>query len=141
MSPLNDDELRSLLEQAKNKPVEPRPELGIRALRAYQANVVRPPNWRGLLLRPISIPLPLGMLAAVLLVLLGAVGGRSFRRTAIVVQTRSVEGPVTREHIVYRDCSAGPQESSPRIANVTFKEFQPVRQIRPRVVRSIRDAQ
>ena len=139
MSPLNDDELNSLLEQAKKKQVEPRPAAGIRALRAYQANVLRPPKGRGLLLHPVSIPLPLGVLAAILLVLIGAVGGSTFRRPSVVVQTRSVEVPVTREHIVYRDCSAAPQESSPRIAILTFKEFQPVRQIRPRVVRSIRD--
>ncbi len=140
MSPLNDDELNSLLEQAKSDAPEPRPDLAARALRAYQANMVKPRNWRRLLLRPVAIPWPLGIFAAVLLVLIGAVAGRNFRRPSVIVQSHRVEVPVAREHIVYRDCPAG-QEPSPRIATLTFKEFQPVRQIRPRVVRSIRDDQ
>jgi hypothetical protein len=141
MSPLNDDELNSLLEQAKNKPPVPEVELWIRMLRAYQADLARPLNWRYRLLRPISIPLPLGMLAALLLVLVGAVVGRSFLRPSVVVQTRTVEVPVTQDRIVYRDCPAGSQESSPRVANLTFKEFQPVSQLRPRIVRSVGDEQ
>ena len=141
MSPLNDDELSSLLEQAKSKPPEPRPELTVRALRAYQENVARPPNWRRLLLRPVPIPLPVGILAAVLLIWIGAAGGRAFRRPSVVEQIRMVEVPVTREHVVYRNCPAGQQESGPSIASLTFKEFQPVREIKPRVVRSIRDDQ
>ena len=139
MSPLNDDELTSLLQHAKNQPPEPTPELAARALRAYQANVVRPRSWRQFLLRPVPIPLPLGLLAAVLLILIGAVGGRMFRRPSVTMQT--VEVPVMREHIAYRDCPAGQQESSPPIARLTFKEFQPVSQIKPRVVRSIRNEQ
>jgi len=145
MSPLNDDELISLLEQAKSKPPEPTPELAARVMRAYQANVAGPPKWRRLLLRPVPIPLPLGILAAVSLVVIGSVGGRSFWLPSVVVQTRIVEVPVTRERIVYRDvcrdCPGGPQESSPTVASLTFKEFKPVRQIRPRVIRSIRDDQ
>ncbi len=35
MSPLNDDELNSLLEQAKGNEPKPRPELAVSALRAY----------------------------------------------------------------------------------------------------------
>jgi hypothetical protein len=145
MSSLNDDELSSLLEQAKNKLPEPSPELAARAMRAYLANVAKPPKWRRLLLRPVPIPLPLGILAAVFLVVIGAVGGRSFWRASAVLQTRIVEVPVTRERVVYRDvcrdCPSGPQESSPAVASLTFKEFQPVRQIRPRVIRSNRNDQ
>ena len=141
MSPLNDDELNSLLEQAKSKPQEPRPELMLRALRVYQENVARPRHWRRLLLWPVPIPLPVGILAAVLLILIGAAGGRAFRRPSVVGQTRLVEVPVTREHVVYRNCPAGQQESNPSIASLTFKEFQPVREIKPRVVRSIRNDQ
>jgi hypothetical protein len=139
MNPLNDDELSSLLEQAKSKPPEPRPEMTLRALRAYKEHVARP-HWRWLLLRPFPIRLPVGILAAVLLILMGAAGDRVFRQSAVVVQTRNVETPVMREHVVYRDCPAGPQGSSPAVANL-FKEFQPVSHIRPRVVRSIRDDQ
>jgi len=141
MSPLNDDELNSLLEQAKSKPPEPRPEMTLRALRAYRRNVARPPHCRRLLLRPVPIPLAVGILAAVLLILIGAAGDRAFRRPSVVVQTRLMEVPVTRERVVYRDCPPGQQESGPSIASLTFKEFQPVREIKPRVVRSIPDDQ
>jgi hypothetical protein len=141
MSQLNDDELSSLLEQAKSKQPEPRPELTVRALRAYQENVARPPDWRRLLLRPVPVPLPVGILAAVLLILMGAAGDRTFRRPSVVEQTRMVEVPVTREHVVYHNCPASQQEPSSSIASLSFKEFQPVREIKPRVVRSIRDDQ
>jgi hypothetical protein len=141
MSPLNDDELNFLLKQAKSKPPEPRPELTLRALRAYRENVARRPHWRRLLLRPVPLRLPVGILAAVLLILIGAAGDRAFRRPSVVGQAPLVEVPVTREHVVYRNCPAGQQESGPSIASLTFKEFQPVREIKPRVVRSIRDDQ
>jgi hypothetical protein len=141
MSQLNDDELSSLLGQAKSKQPEPRPELTVRALRAYQENVARPPDWRRLLLRPVPVPLPFGIFAAVLLILIGAAGDRTFRRPSVVEQTRMVEVPVTREHVVYHNCPAGQQEPSSSIASLSFKEFQPVREIKPRVVRSIRDDQ
>jgi hypothetical protein len=136
MSPLSDDELSSLLKEAKNTMPQPAPEQTLRALRTYQANVARSSNWRGTLLRPVSFPLPIGVFAALLLVLIGAVCDRSLRRPSAIVQIRRVEVPVPREAIVYRDCPAAPQLSSPPVANLTFKEFQPVRQIRPRVIRS-----
>ena len=136
MSPLSDDELSSLLKQAKNAMPQPAPEHTLRALRTYQANLSRPSNWRRMLLRPVSFPLPMGVFAALLLVLIGAVCDRSFRRPAVLVQTRRVEVPVPHEAIVYRNCPAAPQLSSPPVVNLTFKEFQPVTQIRPRVIRS-----
>lgn len=141
MTPLKDDELSSLLEQAKSKPPEPGPELAVRALRTYQAKVARRLNWRRLLLGTAPIPLPVGILTAVFLLLIGAEVGRSFWRPSVVIQTRSVEVPVMREQIIYRDCPAGPREANPPIASLTFKDFQPVHQIRKRVVRSIRDDQ
>jgi hypothetical protein len=141
MTPLSDDELSSLLEQAKSKPPEPRPELAVRALRAYQAKVARRSIWRRLLLGTVPIPLPVGVLSAVFLLLIGVAAGRSCWRPSVVIQTRRVEVPVMREQIIYRDCPAGPREANPPIASLTFKDFQPVRQIRPRLVRSIRDDQ
>lgn len=134
MNPLNDDELNSLLEQAKNTPPEPPPELAARALRAYRATGAGPTNWRALFLRPVSIPWPLGLSVALFLVLVGAVGSRSF-------QSHSAAAQVTREHIVYRDCSSSQQESSSPVASLTFKEFQPVRELRPRVIRSMQGDQ
>ena len=141
MSPLNDDELTSLLKQAKRNPPEPSPDLTARALHSYQTSVLKPGSWLLLLRRPVPIPLSLAALAALLLVLLGALAGLSFRRPPVIVQSHSpqVEMPATRELVVYRDCPAVQPESRPPIASLTFKEFQPVRQIRPRVVRSISD--
>jgi hypothetical protein len=132
MNSLNDDELSSLLQQAKRNPPEPSADLAARALRRYR-------DGRLFWLRPVSIPLPLAALAALLLVLIGALGGLSFRRPPVIVQSRIPEPPATMEHVVYRDCPAVQPESRPPIASLTFNEFQPVRQIRPRVVRRIRD--
>ena len=137
MNPLNDDELNRLLQHAKANPPMPSPELAARALRAYEGRVVQPPAWRRILLRPISIPWPVGVLAALLLVWIGQV----LRATTVTVQTRTVEVPVTHERVVYRDCTAAPPEASPQIASFTLKDMQPVRQFRPRIVRSIRDDQ
>jgi hypothetical protein len=137
MNPLSDDELSDILQQAKRMTPEPSPEFAARALGEYQSGLAGLPNRRPLWLRPVSIPLPLVPAAALFLLLVGALGGLSFRRPPIIV--RSPEVPLTREHVVYRDCSAVAPEPNPPVANLTFKEFQPVRQIRPRIVRSIRD--
>jgi hypothetical protein len=58
------------------------------------------------------------------------------------VETRKVEVPVIREHLVYGDCSLGPRPASPHapgspISTFTLREFQPVSQFNPRIVRSI----
>src|SRR5207244_10246676 len=85
MKPLDDDELNSLLAQAKSKPPEPRPELTLDVMRAYQENVARPPHWRRLFPRPVPILSPVGIFAAFLLILIGAIGDRAFRRSSVVV--------------------------------------------------------
>ena len=126
MTPLNDDELSALLEQAKSKLLEPRPGLTARALRNYQSNVARRQNWRWLRARPVTIPLPLGILAAGFLMFIGAAVGYSFRRAPTVAQTHSVKATVE-------------QERNPQAAGLTFMEFQPVSEIRPRTVRSFRN--
>jgi hypothetical protein len=141
MNPLNDDELNCLLRQAKEKPPKHSPELSGRVLEAYQRSRARPMTWWWLLLRPMSIPLPVGVLAAILLVLAGTVGGRALRPPSAIVQTHIVEVPVTHERVVYRDCLSEQQESSAQIASLTLRELQPVREIKPRIVRSIRDDQ
>jgi hypothetical protein len=114
VNPLNDDELNSLLRQAKTNPPNPSPELARRALRAYQGSVARPVGWRQIWLRPVTIPWPLAVLVALLLVLTGMVSGRR---------------------------TAPPPDPSSRITTFTLKGMQPVRQFRPRIVRSIRDDQ
>jgi len=134
MNPLNDDELNSLLRQAKDNPPKPGPQLAARALRAYRRSVAPSAAWRC----PITIPWPLGALAALLLVVLGAVGSRVLRPPSVIVQTRTVEIPAASERVVYRDCPAQQTEPGAGIASLTFKELPPVRQIKARVVRSIR---
>ena len=146
MSPLNDDELSSLLEQFKSKTPQPGPEVASRTLRAYETSVTRRGGWRRLFGHSVAVPLPVGVLAATLLVLIGAAAGRSLRRPALVVETRTIEVPVIREHLVYGDCSTGPRQASPHapgppIVTFTFKEFQPVTHIKPRIVRSIGNEQ
>jgi hypothetical protein len=133
MIPLNDDELNALLQQAKAKPPHAPRELAARTMRAYQAAVNRPVIGRK--------PLVFVALAAALLILIGALGDRVLRAPSVVVRIRSVEVPVVRERIVYRDCLAEPPAATSQIDTLTFREMRPVRQIRPRVVRSIRDDQ
>ena len=146
MSPLNDDELSSVLEQFKSKTPQSGPEVAARALRAYETSVTRRGRWRRFFGYSVAVPLPVGVLAATLLILIGVAAGRSLRHHALVVETRIVEVPVIRERLVYGDCSTGPREASPHapgppIVNFTFKEFQPVSHIKPRIVRSIGNEQ
>ena len=141
MSPLNDDELSSLLEQARSKPPEPSPGLPERALQSYRERAVARPTWRIVLQRPVSIPLPLLATAALLLVLAGAAIGFAYRRPPVIVESRKIDVPAPRERIVYRDCLSVPPDPRAPIASLTFNQFQPVREIKPRVVRSIRDDQ
>jgi hypothetical protein len=146
MSPLNDDELNSLLEQFKCKSPQPRREVASRALRAYETSLTRRGRWLRFPGNSIAVPLPIGALAATLLILIGVAAGRGLRRPAPVVETRTVQVPVIREHLIYGDCSTGPREARPHaagppIVTFTLKEFQPVSQIKPRIVRSIGNEQ
>jgi hypothetical protein len=141
MNPLNDDELNALLQEAKAKPPQPSRDLAARTLEAYQRNMARPAFWRRLLLRRVSLPAAFGAPAAVLLILMGALGERVLRAPSVITRTRPVEVPVVHERVVYRECPAEPSGSSPQIATLTFREMRPVLQIRPRVVRSIQDDQ
>jgi hypothetical protein len=140
MNPLNDDELNALLQEAKVKPPQPSRELAARTLEAYQRSVARPKIVRRLLFRPVSLSLAFAGAAAMLLILIGAVGDWALREPS-AVRTQSVQVPVVHERIVYRECPAEPSGSSPQIATLTFREMRPVRQIKPRVVRSIQDDQ
>jgi hypothetical protein len=139
MIPLNDDELSALFQQARSKPPEPSADLSVRALRRYEESKGRPQDWRLFWLRPVSIPLPLATIAAVLLLLAGVAIGFGYRRPIGTIANRDKNPPMTQERVVYRDCSSVQPESKAPISNLTFKEFRPMRQITPRVVRSIRD--
>jgi hypothetical protein len=133
--------LTALLQQAKAKPPQPSRELAARTLHAYQGGMARPAIWRRLLLRPVSLPVAFGALAAVLLILIGALGDRALRASSVAVRTLSMGVPSVKERVVYRECPAEQPGSSPQIATLTLSEMRPVRQIRPRVVRSIQDDQ
>ena len=136
MSLLNDDELNSLLERARSKPPQPSPNLALRVLRAYQTEVAGPLRWRQFSPRSVSVPWPLGVLTAVLLILLGALGDYSLRHSSVSKRAAG-EGSV-RERVVH-DCAGGQEGPSPSPEIITFQEFQPVGEIRPRVVRETRD--
>jgi len=140
MNPLNDDELDALLRQAKAEPPSSSPELSARTMAAYAGLRRRPSGWQALLSRPIRIPAPAGLLAAAALVAIGAAAGRTLA-PPVVVQTRNVEVPVVQEHVVYRDCPVNSQTHGPQTGGLTFQELPPVQEIKPRVVRSIRDDQ
>jgi hypothetical protein len=134
MKPLDDDELNSLLEQAKSSRLEPSWTLAARALRAYRANFARP-RWRRHLLQPIPIPWPLALLATIVFVWFGVLGDQSFRRVSASGEGRNL----APAHYIYGNCPTEEHAPSQSTAILTFKEFQPVSQIKPRVVRSLRN--
>lgn len=124
MNPLNDDELTSLLKQTKSESPEPPREMATRTLRAYEAAIVKRTSWRDFFRRPLSIPWPIGAFAALVFVFIGALAGHNLAR------------PSKSE--VHRMSEA---RSSRPTAILSFKEFQPVSDLRPRVIRRLRDDQ
>ena len=138
MNPLNDDELDALIRHAKSNLPQPSPGFAERVMRGYHDQTKGTPSWNWLLWRPVRIPAGFGILAALVLLAIGAVVGRTLLAPPVIAQTRRVEVPVVQERVVYREC-AHPTE--PQSGGFTFNELQPVREIHPRVVRSIRDDQ
>ena len=122
MSPLNDDDLNFLLEQAKGVSPQPSRELAARTLRGYQNAIVGRSPRLEYFLRPVSIPWPLGVLAAVLFILIGMVADHRFRRPFAGAINRTPEVSLNRPTAILR-----------------FKDFQPVSELKPHVVRSFRD--
>jgi len=119
MTPLNDDELNSLLEQTKGQPAQPSRELQARALAAYHTNIVPRQRWMDHLFQPISIPWPAAVVIATLLVVLGALVGRNVHDRFPGLQHQSLDAQ---------------EKSTKSRVLLTLKEFQPVSEIRPRVV-------
>jgi len=138
MNPLNDDELDALIRHAKSNPPRALPGFAERVMRAYREQAKHSPAWNWLWWKPVRIPAGFGILAALVLVAIGAVTGRTLLAPPVIAQTRRVEVPVVQERVVYREC-AHPTE--PPSGGFTFNELQPVREIHPRIVRSIRDDQ
>jgi len=137
MNPLNDDQLDELLRQAKARPPEARPGWPARVLAEYRQQRV-PMLWRRVMGARLRIPIPAAALAAALLVLLGAA---LHRPRPPVIEVREVAAPVVRERVADRDCAAAPVVPPTQTAELGFKELRPVREIKPRVVRSIQDDQ
>jgi hypothetical protein len=125
MNPLNDDELTALLQQAKAKPPQASPALAARTLRAYRERVAPPPFWRRAAAWPASHRWRVGALAALLLILMGTLGSQ-------------VLGPSTD---VGQEEPGMPQRAVPQARDLTLKNLQPVPQVEPRVVRSMKDDQ
>jgi hypothetical protein len=118
MSPLNDDELNSLLEQAKRESPEPSRAMAARMVRAYETDIVGRMSWQEYFLRRFSIPWPIGVLAAVLCVLIGALADHGLTRRSMPAINRTSE-----------------VRSSRPTAILSFKEFRPVSELSPRVIR------
>jgi hypothetical protein len=138
MNPLNDDELDALIGHAKSNLPPASPGFAERVMRGYREQAKQSPAWNWLLWRPVPVPAGFGILAALVLVAAGAVAGRTLLAPPVIAQTRRVEVPVVQERVVYRECA---HATEPQSGGFTFNELQPVREIHPRVVRSIRDDQ
>ena len=136
MNPLNDDELNEMLRRAKLEPPKISPTFDARMMRGVSAaSGVRvamgmahgawghPFRWRS-------------ALGSAALILLGVFADRTLLATRAVMTPRGTDSPVVEERVVYQNCpvpSQGP--------GLTFNELQPVREIKPRVVRSMEDDQ
>jgi hypothetical protein len=138
MNPLNDDQLNELLRRAKAEPPEASPAFTARVMRAYEQQVgpARASLWSRLW-SPVDAGYPFrlrNLLAASALVLLGALADRTLLASHVLQGRRAADRPVVEERVVYENCpvpSPGP--------GLTFNELQPVREIAPRVVRSMED--
>ncbi len=121
MKHLNDDELDVMLRLAKANPPKPSSDFADRVMRAYKIQSRRSPFWRGLFFARIPVPVPVGVLAAVALVLAGAMFGSKMRiQPATTVQERMVT------KVVYRD--------RPKLS---VNGLEPVAELHPRVVQSV----
>jgi hypothetical protein len=122
---LNDDELNSLLRQAKANPPKPSPGFAARATRAYEKQSSTS-VWHRLLFGTIRIPIPIGVLASIVLILVGAVFGRKLG------QTRSVEVATVQEraatNVVDRDRPV-----------LNLYGLQPVTELHPRIIRRVHE--
>ncbi|HEV3199391.1 MAG TPA: hypothetical protein VGZ73_15915 [Bryobacteraceae bacterium] len=137
MNPLNEDELNELLRRAKAEPPKLSAGFDARVMRAYerQTAVVRPPLWHRLW-GPVDYGRRFRLrnaLAALVLILIGALADRTLLAAHAFREPRKPDPPVV-ERVVYKDCPAPSQGPG-----LTFNELQPVREIKPRVVRSMQD--
>ncbi|HLK63098.1 MAG TPA: hypothetical protein VKU19_06640 [Bryobacteraceae bacterium] len=139
MNPLNDDQLNELLRQAKAEPPEVSPAFDARVMRAYQQQTGgQSVSWWRRWWGPVAWAGSLrwrNVLAGIALVLSGALADHTLLASRAVPAPRD-SGSEVLERVVYKDCPAPSQGPG-----LTFNELQPVREIRPRVVRSMDDDQ
>ena len=138
MTPLSDDELNELLNRAKAQPPKPSATFDARVMRGYgqQTCVGRGSLW-GRLWAPSDYGHRFRLrnaLAAIVLILIGALADRTLLAAHAFREPRKMETPVVEERVVYKDCPAPSQGPG-----LTFNELKPVREIKPRVVRSMED--
>jgi len=137
MNPLNDDQLNELLRRAKAEPPQASPAFDARVMRAYQqqAGGDRLSLWARLWGPADSLRFRLrNVLAAIALMLMGALADRTLLASHTLQTPRDSATSAVEERVVYKDCPSPSQGPG-----LTFNELQPVREIRPRVVRSIED--
>jgi hypothetical protein len=137
MNPLNDDELNELLRRAKAEPPKVSATFDARVMRGYeQQSGVGRSLWRRLWNPPdYGHKFRLrNVLAAIALILVGALADRTLLAAHAFREPPKVDPPVVEERVVYKDCPAPSQGPG-----LTFNELQPVREIKPRVVRSMED--
>lgn len=138
MNPLNEDELNELLRRAKVEPPKPSAEFDARMMRGYrhQAGASHSSLWRRLWsVADSGYRFRLrNVLAAIVLILVGALADRTLLAAHAFREPRRVDSAAVVEHVVYKDCPAPMQGPG-----LTFNELQPVREIKPRVVRSMQD--
>jgi hypothetical protein len=120
MNPLDDEELTSLLKQAKGESPEPPREMATRTLRAYKAAIVERTSWQDFFRRPLPIPWPIGAFAALVFVFIGALADHTLTHPSKLDVNRMNEARSSRPTVI-----------------LSFKEFQPVSELRPRVIRRI----
>ena len=135
MDPLNDDELKSLLERWKAPPAPESLEAGL--LGEFRARAARRAAWRWIF-ATWRLPAP-AVVAMVVLVI--ALAAAAIRRPAphVIIQTRTVEVPVVRERVVTRivhDRPAAPAPRHERAQATDLSGFQPVAVLSPRIIRN-----
>ncbi len=126
MSSLNDDEFDYLLRHAKASPPKPSPGFAARVTRAYERQSSRSSVWHRLLFGTIRMPIPIGVVASIILILVGAVFGRKFG------QTRSVDVPTVQERAA---TNVGDRDHPV----LNLYGLQPVTELHPRIIRRVHE--
>ena len=99
MTTLNDDDLNSLLREAKDNPPKPSAGLTNRTVQAYERKFHRSSIWRRLLFGTVRLPIPAVVLACILLLVAGAELGQRVRHQDRPVLNIYGLQPVTDLHL------------------------------------------